>query len=83
MENVITLGKLIGLLILFRLPSLFSFFANSKNTKNELARPVRGTNHFSIVCQLVYYCLWETLTNYGMRNYVFQTGACSKSVLVV
>ena len=43
MENVITLGKVIGLL-LFCLPSsLFIFFENSKNTRNELARPVMGT----------------------------------------
>ena len=35
-ENVITLGKLIGLL--FCLPSsLFFFVENSKNTRNELA----------------------------------------------
>ena len=39
MENVITLGKLIGLL--FRsLPSLYFVL---KNTRNELARPVMGT----------------------------------------
>ena len=42
MENVITLGKLIGLL--FCLPSsLLLFVENSKNTNNELARPVMGT----------------------------------------
>ena len=42
MENVITLGKLIGLL--FCLPSsLLLFVENSKNTRNELARPVMGT----------------------------------------
>ena len=41
-ENVITLDKLIGLL--FCLPSsLFFFDENSKNTRNELARPVMGT----------------------------------------
>ena len=39
MENVITLGKLIGLL--FCLPSSLLFFVeNSKNTRNLLARPV-------------------------------------------
>ena len=37
-----TLGKLIGLL--FCLPSsLLLFVENSKNTRNELARPVMGT----------------------------------------
>ena len=44
MENVITLGKLIGLLFLFCPPSpLYFVFDNSKNTRNELARPVMGT----------------------------------------
>ena len=43
MENVITLGKLIGLLLLFCPPLLSTFFGNSKNTRNELARPVMGT----------------------------------------
>ena len=38
MENVITLGKLVGLL--FCLPSSLLFFVeNSKNTRNELAHP--------------------------------------------
>ena len=35
-ENVITLGKLIGLLFCFSF-SLFFFVVNSKNTRNELA----------------------------------------------
>ena len=42
MENVITLGKLIGLLFLFR-PPLSILFLKTKNTRNELARPVMGT----------------------------------------
>ena len=42
MKNVITLGKLIGLLFLFCLP-LYFVFENSKNTMNELTRPVMGT----------------------------------------
>ena len=42
MENVITLGKLIGLLFC-SLPPLYFIFLNSKNRKNELARPVMGT----------------------------------------
>ena len=43
-ENVITLGKLIGLLILFCHPLLsILFFENSKNKRNDLARPVMGT----------------------------------------
>ena len=44
MENVITLGKLIGLLYLFCPPFLSIFFLKQhKNTRNELARPVMGT----------------------------------------
>ena len=42
MENVITLGKLIGLLFC-SLPPLYFVFENSKNTRNELAHPVMGT----------------------------------------
>ena len=42
MENVITLDKLIGLLFCLS-SSLLFFDENSKNTKNELARPVIGT----------------------------------------
>ena len=38
----ITLSKLMGLL-LFCPPSSLFFFENSKNTRNELARPVMGT----------------------------------------
>ena len=38
-ENVITLGKLIGLLFLFCLPLLSIFFLK----RNDLARPVMGT----------------------------------------
>ena len=40
-ENVITLGKLIGLLFLFCLPLLSILFLKSK--RNDLARPVMGT----------------------------------------
>ena len=40
-ENVITLGKLIGLLFLFCLPLLFILFLKTK--RNDLARPVMGT----------------------------------------
>ena len=49
-ENVITLGKLIGLLFLFCLPLLSILFLKTK--RNDLARPVMGTiflviRHFS------------------------------------
>ena len=40
-ENIITLGKLIGLLFLFCLPLLSILFLKSK--RNDLARPVMGT----------------------------------------
>ena len=40
-ENVITLGKLIGLLFLYCLPLLSILFLKTK--RNELARPVMGT----------------------------------------
>ena len=44
MENVITLGKLIGLLFLFcHPPPLYFFFENSKKKRNDLARPVVRT----------------------------------------
>ena len=54
MENVIALGKLIGLLFC-SLPTLSFVFENSKNTRNELARPVMGTIF------LVYYnsCIYQ------------------------
>ena len=42
-ENVITLGKLIGLLFLFCLLLLSILFLKTK--RNDLARPVNG-NHF-------------------------------------
>ena len=42
MENVITFGKLIGLLLFCPRPLYFGL-ENSKNTRNELARPVMGT----------------------------------------
>ena len=40
-ENVITLGKLIGLLFLFCLPLLSILFLKTK--RNDLACPVMGT----------------------------------------
>ena len=49
-ENVITLGKSIGLLFLFCLPLLSILFLKTK--RNELARPVMGT--IFLVCAIVY-----------------------------
>ena len=40
-ENVIALGKLIGLLFIFCLPLLSILFLKTK--RNDLARPVMGT----------------------------------------
>ena len=72
-ENVIALGKLIGLLFLFCLPLLSILFLKTK--RNDLARPVMGTIFLvmyvvgmSVVCQITW-------------NHVNQTRACSKSVL--
>ena len=48
-ENVITLGKLIGLLFLFCLPLLSILFLKTK--RNDLARPVMGTIFLvNVVC---------------------------------
>ena len=50
-ENVITLGKLIGLLFLFCLPLLSILFLKTK--RNDLTRPVMGTIFlvlFIVVC---------------------------------
>ena len=46
-ENVIALGKLIGLLFLFCLPLLSILFLKTK--RNDLARPVMGTIFLVIV----------------------------------
>ena len=59
--RVITLGKLIGLLFLF-CPPLYFVFENSKNTRNELARPVMGT----IFLVYMYACMYI-----GMSSIVY------------
>ena len=48
-ENVITLGKLIGLLFLFCLPLLSILFLKTK--WNDLARPVMGTIFLGHHCE--------------------------------
>ena len=56
-ENVITMGKLIGLLFLFCLPFLSILFLKIK--RNDLARPVMGTIFLYIymyICRYVSYC---------------------------
>ena len=42
-ENVITLGKLKGLFFILSPPPLYFVFENTKNERNDLARPVMGT----------------------------------------
>ena len=42
-ENVMTLGKLIGLLFLLCLPLLSIIFLKHLKKRNDLARPVMGT----------------------------------------
>ena len=46
-ENIITLGKLIGMLFLFCLPLLSILFLKTK--RNNLARPVMGTIFLVII----------------------------------
>ena len=52
-DNVITLGKLIGLLFLFCLPLLSILFLKTK--RNDLARPVMGTI-FLVYVYYIYVC---------------------------
>ena len=52
-ENVITLGKLIGLLFLFCLPLLSILFLKTK--RNDLARPVMGTIFLVIIIIINFY----------------------------
>ena len=50
MENVITLGKLIGYFCFFLCPPPLSFvFEDSENKRNDLARPVMGTIFLVII----------------------------------
>ena len=53
-ENVITLGKLIGLLFLFCLPLLSILFLKTK--RNDLARPVMGTI-FLVILEISLACI--------------------------
>ena len=53
-ENVITLGKLIGLLFLFCLPLLSILFLKTK--RNDLARPVMGTIFLVLSVCMSYVC---------------------------
>ena len=87
-ENVITLGKLIGLLFLFCLPLLSILFLKTK--RNDLARPVMGTIFLVYIYMCMYVSMSVCLRFYGKpiqkklyakmrgRFYVVQTRACSK-----
>ena len=57
-ENVITLGKLIGLLFLFCLPLLSILFLKTK--RNDLARPVMGTI-FLVYNACMYLCMYTNI----------------------
>ena len=88
-ENVITLGKLIGLLFLFCLPLLSILFLKTK--RNDLAPPVMGTiflvgrakraPHWGVQSRfrVIYLCV--SVVCQITWNHVNQTRACSKSVL--
>ena len=64
-ENVITLGKLIGLLFLFCLPLLSILFLKTK--RNDLARPVMGT--IFLVVEVL--SQTKTLVNQNYKKNVF------------
>ena len=57
-ENIITLGKMIGLLFLFCLPLLSILFLKSK--RNDLARPVMGTI-FLVYNACMYLCMYTNI----------------------
>ena len=61
-ENVITLGKLIGLLFLFCLPLLSILFLKTK--RNDLARPVMGT----IFLVLLHVLLYVNMTIHNIKQ---------------
>ena len=57
-ENVITLGKLIGLLFLFCLPPPPLSILFLKTKRNDLARPVMGTIFSSVIGSVrIYICV--------------------------
>ena len=57
-ENVITLGKLIGLLFLYCLPLLSILFLKTK--RKDLARPVMGTI-FLVYNACMYLCMYTNI----------------------
>ena len=95
-ENVITLGKLIGLLFLFCIPLLSILFLKTK--RNDLARPVMGTIFLvgerdtirSVQSRIVDY--WRAseasktlsgLFNRESRIYIYKTYYTGQRVIVI
>ena len=68
MENVITLGKLIGLLFLFCLPLLSILFL--KTNRNDLARPVMGTIFLVYIYMYLFYTSYSynSISRYAFRG---------------
>ena len=67
-ENVITLGKLIGLLFLFGLPLLSILFLKTK--RNDLAYPVMG-NIFLVIyilCVCVCVCVCDVILEHRGKS---------------
>ena len=78
-ENVITLGKLIGLLFLFCLPLLSILFLKTK--RNDLARPVMGTiflvlsrSQFLAPVKNLQFLRFIHTNNNNYHNHLLQTG---------
>ena len=70
-ENVITLGKLIGLLFLFCLPLLSILFLKTK--RNDLGRPVMGTIFLVYICIICILEKWFPLR--GEHQLLFRPGS--------
>ena len=73
-ENVITLGKLIGLLFLFCLPLLSILFLKTK--MNDFARPVMGTI-FLVIIIIVF------IINFFIRVFSEYTEAVTTSLIPI
>ena len=73
-ENVITLGKLIGLLFLFCLPLLSILFLKTK--RNDLARPVMGTI-FLVIIIIIF------IINFFIRVFSYYTEAVTTSLIPI
>ena len=81
MEKVITLGKFIGLLILFCHPLLCILFENSKNKTNDLAHPVMGTIVLVISWIFIQHDLWLLTHQFKHQKYNNYSNETKKIVL--